>query len=72
MTDFSHLSALQVSLHHEQQRATNAFTPAARTWRLHNVAMIEREIASEYAFLGIAPVELPEMTADELLAELAA
>lgn len=70
--DFSHLDAIQERLHHARQRMALA-TGGARDWFAHEVAMIEREEASEYAFLGIKPVPIDEiMSDDELLAELLA
>lgn len=73
MTDMSHLYAIQDRLFHERARVVEAKTDADREWRLHNVAMIEREEAAEYKFLGIEPMTLDEimMSDDELLAALA-
>lgn len=71
MTDMSHLYAIQDRLFHEKARVVEAKTGADREWRLHNVAMIEREEAAEYKFLGIEPVTLDDILSDdELLAEL--
>lgn len=68
MPDFTHLNALQHRLHNET-RALNAATNAgAREMRAVWVTQIEREIAGEYAFLGITPCTA---TDDELLADLA-
>lgn len=70
--DFSHLDAIQERLHHARQRVALA-TGKAREWFAHEVAMIEREEASEYAFLGIEPITIDEIMSDEeLLAELLA
>lgn len=72
MTNLSHLDALQLSLSHEKARVEAAKSDRERTWRSHNVMMIEREIAGEYKFLGIAPVTLDDILSDDdLLAELA-
>ena len=74
MTDFSHLNALEFRLHNERQRLAASRTEKERAMRTVWVAGIEREIAAEYAFLGLepAPASLDEITDDELLRELGA
>lgn len=68
--DFSHLNALQYGLHREQERlnaATNAQEIALRTvW----VAQLEKEVAAEYAFLGIEPQPVDDLSDEDILAEL--
>lgn len=71
MTDFSHLDAIQERLHRARQRLASA-TAKARDWHAHEVMMIEREEAAEYAFLGIKRATIDDVMADDdLLAELA-
>jgi hypothetical protein len=74
MTDFSHLDALQGRLAREQDRLANAKNENERNFRIREIASCEREIASEYKFLGINPISLDDilMSDDELLAELQA
>jgi hypothetical protein len=67
MTDFSHLDALQSRLLNERARLNKATTRKEREMRAAWVMQCEKEIESEYKFLGITP-----MTDDELLAELLA
>ena len=63
----THLSALQHRLSNEQGYLATAKSDGER--RLHSVwiAQIQREIAREKVFVG---ADLPEMSDDELLAEL--
>ena len=72
MQDTSHLAALQVRLSHGKGYLSAARTAKERKLRAVWIAQIEKEIASERQFLGL-PVEeaLPEMSDDDLLAELA-
>jgi hypothetical protein len=70
MEKLAHLTALQESLGREQARLANAKNQNERDFRLHQIAMVEREIAGEYKFLGMEKIE--DMSDDELLAELAA
>jgi len=85
MTDFTHLDALQSRLHRERQRLAEAKdwlgrASAARRGGIENdiafrereIASCEREIAGEYAFLGIEPppASIDGLSDDELLAEL--
>lgn len=73
MVDTNHLDAIDLRLSHERSRVSTAKTPAEREWREHNVRMIEREREGEIAFLakhGIVIEEAPEMTIDEILAEM--
>ena len=68
--DFSHLNALQHGLHREQERlkaATNAQEIALRSvW----VRQLEKEVADEYAFLGIEPQPVDDLSDADILAEL--
>ena len=69
--DFSHLDALTAGLHAETQRLSTSRSPAETALRTVWVAQIEKEIAAEYAFLGIVPSTLDgALSDDELLAEL--
>jgi hypothetical protein len=71
MDDLSHLNAIQERLSHERMRLAASATPFERTFREVQVSQIEKELASERRFLGL-PEDgpLPDMTDDELLAEL--
>lgn len=69
MIDFSHLNALQHRLSNEQGYLAAAKTDGERELRTMWVSQIEREIAAEYAHLGITPCTMSD---DELLAELMA
>jgi len=68
-TDTSHLVALHESLARENARLDAATTPKETAFRRHCIAMKKREIASEFAFLGMNAI-LPEMSDDDLLAAL--
>lgn len=68
-TDRNHLNAIELRLSHERDRLASARTEKDRAFRAHNVAMIEKERASELRFLGLDDTAV-EMTGDELLAEL--
>ncbi len=64
--DISHLIAIQERLARERVKlAADPDNPHRQVW----VAQAEKELANEKAFLGLAD-DLPEMTDDELLAEL--
>lgn len=69
MTAFTHLNALQHRLSNEQGYLAAAKTDGERNLRTVWIAQIEREIAAEYAHLGITPCTMSD---DELLAELMA
>jgi hypothetical protein len=71
MTDFSHLDALTRRLANEKRRLDAATKPAEIATRKVWVAQCEKEIAGEYEFLGIDKA-IFDLSADELLAELAA
>lgn len=74
MTDFSHLDAIDERLSHERARVLAAKTDKEREWREHNVRQIEKERASEIAFLEKSGVMFPSLeeilSDDELLAAL--
>lgn len=70
MEKFTHLTALEESLSREQNRLANAKNQNERDFRLHRIAMVEKEIAGEYKFLGMEKISA--MSDDELLAELGA
>jgi hypothetical protein len=67
----THLEALNLRLSNERARLATAKTSYERNQRAVWVAQIEREIAGEMAFLAKVD-DLPEMSDDELLAELMA
>lgn len=69
MEKFAHLTALQESLGREQVRLANAKNQNERDFRIHQIAMVQKEIAGEYKFLGME--KIAAMSDDELLAELA-
>lgn len=74
MTDFSHLDALQARLRSERASLTAATKATEVELRTVWVAQIEREIESEYRFLGIDPTvdaDIDAMSNEELLAALA-
>lgn len=66
MTDFSHLDALTIRLQNEKGYLAKAKTEQEKALRTVWIAQIEKEIKVEEGFCG------PELTDDELLAELAA
>jgi hypothetical protein len=72
----NHLDALRLRLSHERVRLAHATMPREIELRAVFVAGIEKEIAAEFKFLGIADevLTLEEilMTDDELLAALEA
>jgi hypothetical protein len=68
MTDYTHLAALDAGLSHERARLAAATGQQEQALRTEWVAQIEKELADEYERHGILPA--PEMTADELAAEL--
>ena len=70
MPDTGHLDALRVRLSHERVYLARAKGISERALRQVWVAQIEREIAAELAFLGLAETDTPAVTDDELLAEL--
>ena len=74
MTDFSHLDAIELRLSHERARVMQETNAKAREWREHNVRMIERERASEIAFLEKSGYRFPSLeeilSDDELMAAL--
>ena len=70
MTDTTHLQALITRRAHEREYLAAAKSQGERDLRAVWIAQIEREIADEEEFLGMAPVGKIEMSDDELLAEL--
>lgn len=70
MTDLSHLHALEHRLHNERGYLAKAKTEGERQLRSVWIAQIEKEITEERKHLGTGDEPLPEMTDDELLAEL--
>lgn len=65
--DTTHLVALETRLSHEKARFAADGSEIRKVW----IAQIEKEIANERKFLGMSTDEvLPEMTDDELMAEL--
>ena len=73
MTDRTHLHALELRLSNERMHRAAARTDSEQELRSVWISQLQREIAGERAFLGLPPEEkLPEMTLDEILAELEA
>ena len=71
MIDLSHLDALRARLSREQTRLASAKTENEKNFRLRQIESCEKEIASEYKFLGIEPLSLDDILSDdELLREL--
>jgi hypothetical protein len=70
MTD--HLNALEIRRSHERNYLAKAQTTQERALRKVWIAQIEKEIAGEKSFLGLANDAMPEMDDDALLAELLA
>ena len=65
-----HLNALRLSLSHERVRLAKAKTGREKEFHLVRANGLEKEIAGELKFLGIKEDALPEMTDEEILAEL--
>lgn len=72
--DLSHLKAIDQRLNLHREYLASEKTDQARAWRQQQIAMIEKERASELKFLGIPDLSLDDilMSDDELLAELTA
>ena len=72
--DSSHLVALMTGLSRERQRLAAARTEQERALRAVWVRQSEKEINAEERFLGMTETDWnePEMSADELMAELMA
>lgn len=71
MTYHSHLNYLEMRAHNERQRLNASRTPKEKELRAVWVAQVEREITHERARLGLPDLaDEPEMTLDEILAEL--
>lgn len=72
--DSSHLVALMTGLSRERQRLAVARTEQERALRAVWVRQSEKEINAEERFLGMTETDWnePEMSADELMAELMA
>lgn len=76
MADLTHLNALETRLSNERNylaREENTLNRKGIAIRKIWISQIQKEIAAEYKFLGIAPLTIDEITMsdDELLAELA-
>lgn len=71
MTDLTHLNAIELRLSHERDRLAKAKTDSERNIRQTWISQIEKERESELRFLGLQDSPLPDLTDDELLAELA-
>jgi len=67
----THLNALELRLSHERTYLAQAKTQNERALRQVWITQIEKEIDGERKFLGLSG-ELPEISDDELLAELGA
>lgn len=72
--DSSHLVALMTGLSRERQRLAAARTEQERALRTVWVRQLEKEVNAEERFLGMTETDWnePEMSADDLLAELMA
>jgi predicted mannosyl-3-phosphoglycerate phosphatase (HAD superfamily) len=72
--DTSHLVALMTGLSRERQRLAAARTEQERALRTVWVRQSEKEINAEERFLGMTETDWnePEMSADDLMAELMA
>ena len=70
MTDYSHLNAIQDRIHRETMRFMKAHDERERQFRFSQVCQAEKELASEYAFLGIVPAEPFTGSDDDLLLAL--
>lgn len=72
--DTSHLVALMTGLSRERQRLATARTEQERALRAVWVRQSEKEINAEERFLGMTETDWnePEMSADDLMAELMA
>lgn len=75
--DTTHLDALEVGLSHERARLSASKPGLERELRTVWVHQLEKQIADEIKFLGLDAADLaartmPNMTDDELLAELMA
>lgn len=65
-----HLEALRLRLSHEKVRLVKAKTGREKALYEVRVKQCEKEIEGELAFLGMKDEPLPEMTDDEIMAEL--
>lgn len=65
-----HLEALRLRLSHERVRLAKAKTEREKELYEVRVKQCEKEIEGELNFLGLKEETLPEMTADEIMAEL--
>jgi hypothetical protein len=72
MIDLTHLNALELRLSHERGYLAVAKSAKEIEIRKAWIAQIEKEIAGEKQFLGIADQVDCELSDDELLAELTA
>jgi predicted mannosyl-3-phosphoglycerate phosphatase (HAD superfamily) len=72
--DTGHLVALMTGLSRERQRLAAARTEQERALRTVWVRQSEKEVNSEERFLGMTETDWnePEMSADDLMAELMA
>jgi predicted mannosyl-3-phosphoglycerate phosphatase (HAD superfamily) len=72
--DTSHLVALMTGLSRERQRLAAARTEQERALRTVWVRQSEKEVNAEERFLGLPETDWnePEMSADDLMAELMA
>lgn len=70
--DTTHLVSLNQRLYSEKSRLSAAKNPQEIALRKVWVAQLEKEIAGEFAFLGMSDDCGSELNADELMAELMA
>jgi hypothetical protein len=69
MTDYTHLDALRSRLLREKDRLLNASSAKEMAFRVHQIAMCEKEIAGEMKFLGLNDIS-DDISDDDLLKEL--
>lgn len=70
MNNYSHLDALNLNLSNERTRLTNAKSSQEKELRTVWVNQLEKEIAAERKFLGIADSTIESISDEELFKEL--
>ena len=71
MANTTHLTALETRLSNERAYLSKETTEQGKRLRAVWIAQIEKEISNERDFLGLSD-NLPDLSVDELYAELAA
>lgn len=73
MNIFAHADAIQARIHRETMRFMSAKNEGERQFRFSQIEQAKKELASEYAFLGVTPSGIPDdISDDDLLEELKA